>query len=147
MENYKNINTIDTMERISRRQFGDNIDEIIEKADKENRGFVITDKGKDDIVLMPAKWFSFQVDDDFGCIINSAVRYAIGRHTYMPGVVRDFVKRYLEILDLKTIEVMIDDITSELKFGIDQEDLWVKFRSELMERKNIIEKHETQIYD
>ena len=64
-------------------------------------GIVITDDGKKDMVLCPARWFSFQLDDDFGCVINSAVRYAIGRHTYMPGVVCNFVRKYMDVLDTR----------------------------------------------
>ena len=80
------------------------------------------------------------MDDDFGCVINSAVRYAIGRHTYMPGVVCNFVRKYMDVLDTRTIDVMIEDITSELKFGIDQEELWISLRDDLVKRKNKIKK-------
>ena len=35
---------------------------------------------------------------------------------------------------------MIEDITSELKFGIDQEELWISLRDDLVKRKNEIKK-------
>lgn len=71
-------------------------------------------------------------DDDFGCIINSAVRYALGRYTYMPSTVAEFVLKYLNYLDNKTISVMIYDIDEALK----NEDLplrkiWVELKSKL----------------
>ena len=71
-------------------------------------------------------------DDDFGCIINSAVRYALGRYTYMPSTVAEFVLKYLNYLDNKTISVMICDIDEALK----NEDLplrkiWVELKSKL----------------
>ena len=71
-------------------------------------------------------------DDDFGCIINSAVRYSLGRYTYMPLTVAEFVLKYLNYLDNKTISVMICDIDEALK----NEDLplrkiWVELRSKL----------------
>ena len=53
-------------------------------------------------------------DDDFGCIINSAVRYALGRYTYMPSTVAEFVLKYLNYLDNKTISVMIYDMDEAL---------------------------------
>ena len=71
-------------------------------------------------------------DDDFGCIINSAVRYSLVRYTYMPSTVAEFVLKYLNYLDNKTISVMIYDIDEALK----NEDLplrkiWVELKSKL----------------
>ena len=71
-------------------------------------------------------------DDDFGCIINSAVRYSLGRYTYMPSTVAEFVLKHLNYLDNKTISVMIYDIDEALK----NEDLplrkiWVELKSKL----------------
>ena len=71
-------------------------------------------------------------DDDFGCIINSAVRYSLGRYTYMPSTVAEFVLKYLNYLDNKTISVMICDIDEALK----NEDLplrkiWLELKSKL----------------
>lgn len=129
------LHPIDKMERISREDLCKRFDEVLDKVDKDDIGYVITDAGKKDMILCPARWFLFQLDDDFGCVINSALRYAIGRHTYMPGVVCNFVRKYLDILDAKTIEVMIEDITTELKFGIDREELWVGLRDELIDRR------------
>jgi addiction module RelB/DinJ family antitoxin len=44
------------MERISRIELGEKLDEILDKVDKDNVGFVITDEGKDDLVLCPIRW-------------------------------------------------------------------------------------------
>ena len=71
-------------------------------------------------------------DDDFGCIINSAVRYSLGRYTYMPSTVAEFVLKYLNYLDNKTISVIIYDIDEALK----NEDLplrkiWLELKSKL----------------
>lgn len=91
---------------------------VLERVDKENIGFVIlNEEGKDGQVLCPARWMEYCFDDDFGCIINSALRYAIRRHTYMPGVVVDFIRKYINILDTKTIEVAIEDITQGTRYG------------------------------
>ena len=49
-------------------------------------------------------------DEDMGAIAICAVRYAIGRETYMPGLVQDFVKRHPEIVDENVRNVMIRDI-------------------------------------
>lgn len=142
MRKYEYVHPIDEMERITRKDFCENFDEILDRATDENVGFVITDSKSNDVILCPIHWFSFMLDDDFGCVMNSAVRYAIGRHTYMPEVVCNFVRKYINILDKKTIGVMIDDIDKELKLGIDQEELWISLRDELIARKSAMRKWE-----
>lgn len=49
-------------------------------------------------------------DEDLGAIAICAVRYALGRESYMPGLVQDFVKRHPEIVDENVRNVMIRDI-------------------------------------
>ena len=142
MKKYEYVHPVDEMEHITRKELSGKFDELLDRIDNENIGFIISDCQAKDVVLCPAHWITFQLDDDFGCIINSAVRYAIGRHTYMPGVVCNFVRKYINILDMKTIEVMIEDINQELKLGIDQESLWIGLRGELIERKNNMKKWE-----
>lgn len=58
------LKSTDTMERITRQQLADNFDEILEKVEKENVGYVILDnEGKDGQVLCPAKWFEVETDN------------------------------------------------------------------------------------
>lgn len=52
-------------------------------------------------------------DEDLGAIAICAVRYALGRESYMPGLVQDFVKRHPEIVDENVRNVMIRDINEE----------------------------------
>lgn len=132
MNQVKFLQPLDTMERISRAELGSNLDELLEKIDKEDVGMVITDEGKDDLVICPAHWFMCTFDDDLGCIMNSALRYSLGRQTYMPSTVMSFVRRYIHLLDTRTISVMIEDIERELHV----EDLyeragWIQLRDEL----------------
>ena len=51
-----------------------------------------------------------EYDKDLGTIAICAVRYAIGRQTYMPGIVQDFVMRHPAIVDERVRDVMIRDI-------------------------------------
>lgn len=113
--NYKFLKSTDKMERITRSELAANLDDILEKIDKNDVGMVITEEGKRDLVICPAYWFDFCFDDDFGCIINSAVRYALGRYTYMPSTVASFVRKYLAIIDTKTIGIMLEDINKALE--------------------------------
>lgn len=103
------------MERISRQHLCDNLDSILETVSLENIGFVITDAGKDDLVLCPASWLSPLVSEGFGCIVNSAVRYSLGRDTYMPDVAVQFILDHMNLLDLRTVTVMYRDIQKALE--------------------------------
>lgn len=132
MERFEYLQPIDKMERISRNELATRLDEIMALIDKNNVGYVISDEGKDDLVMCPANWFLCTFDDDFGCMINSALRYAIGRETYMPSTVMAYVRRNIHVMDSRTIYVMIEDIERELSddelpFRAD----WEKFHDDL----------------
>lgn len=49
-------------------------------------------------------------DPDFPTILLCAMRYALGRETYMPMLVQDFIRRHPEALDDSTRKTMIRDI-------------------------------------
>lgn len=51
-------------------------------------------------------------DENFGSVLICAIRYAMGRKTYMPSVVVDFIKPLVKNLDSKTLTVMANDIKS-----------------------------------
>ena len=115
MEQTESFHTTENMERISRQHLCDNLDSILESVSLENIGFVITDAGKDDLVLCPASWLSPLTSEGFGCIVNSAVRYSLGRDTYMPDVAVQFILDHMNLLDLRTVTVMYRDIQKALE--------------------------------
>lgn len=49
-------------------------------------------------------------DEDFGSVLVCAVRYALGRRTYMPSVVADFVSSIAGELSVRTLTVIKNDI-------------------------------------
>ena len=123
------------MQRISREELAEKLDELLDIVAKDNVGFVITDQGKDDLVLCPANWFNIYYDNDFGCIINSAVRYSLGRSSYMPSTTVRFVLRNLMVLDTRTIVVMIRDIDREIADEkLPYRDVWVSLKIALEDR-------------
>lgn len=88
-------------------------------------------------------------DDDFGCCLNCAVRYAIGRQSYMPYLVTSFITPLLQQLSDKTLWCFDQDVT-EAKFecgyghpDID-EPIWMKFhenvKNERMKRGHTLYK-------
>ena len=132
MNKFKYLQPLDQMARISRTELGSRLDEILDIVDKGNVGYVITDEGKTDLVLCLARWMECVYDDDFGCIVNSALRYAIGRHTYMPSVVMDFIRKHIDVLDTRTIHVMIKDIEREAEHeSLNKRDEWLNLRDDL----------------
>ena len=132
---YDYLQPIETMQRISREELAEKLDELLDIVAKDNVGFVITDQGKDDLVLCPANWFNIYYDNDFGCIINSAVRYSLGRSSYMPSTTVRFVLRNLIVLDTRTIVVMIRDIDREIADEkLPYRDVWVSLKIALEDR-------------
>lgn len=58
-------------------------------------------------------------DDDFGAVVNCAIRYCLGRRTYMPGLICSYVKPLLPHLSEKTICCMERDIREAPSYGDD----------------------------
>lgn len=50
-------------------------------------------------------------DEFFGAVLNCAVRYAIGRRSYMPGLVIDFITPLIPHLSSKTLWCFDQDVT------------------------------------
>ena len=132
MKVHEYLQSLDQMARISRVELGSRLDEILDIVITDNVGYVITDEGKNDLVLCPARWFECAYDTDFCCFVNSALRYAIGRHTYMPPTVMGFVRKNIDVLEKRTISVMIDDIEREAEDEtLDKRDDWLMLRDDL----------------
>lgn len=71
--------------------------------------------------------------DFFGAVLNCAVRYCIGRMTYMPGLVTDWIMQHCHgLLTEKTLFVMkrdIDEAKERDGLGMDCDvETWLKFR-------------------
>ena len=73
-------------------------------------------------------------DDEFGLMLNCAVRYAMGRETYMPHAVMDFITPLLSKLTVKTLACMNRDLNQpELFGGLGHEKIdaprWIEFHT------------------
>ena len=94
--------------------------------------------------------------DDFGAILNCAVRYCIGRESYMPNLVMKYIMKHPHILTPKSVGCMIHDLEhvkeqpqtewekahNRTAFGLDyQQDLWMQFLSWLKERMKEMEQN------
>lgn len=69
-------------------------------------------------------------DDDFGAVLNCAIRYCLGRRTYMPGLMTDYLRPLLPHLNQKTLAVIEQDIVGQAKLGYGDTcdaEMWGKF--------------------
>jgi len=111
------LKSTDTMERITRQQLADNFDEILEKVEKENVGYVILDnEGKDGQVLCPVKWFETETND-----IPSVMRALKRRKEEMYSLVEETISKIENdiITDKEAIEdfqFMLMDYGDDVKF-------------------------------
>lgn len=80
------------------------------------------------------------IDDDFGVILTCAVRYSLGRETYMPRLIYDYTKPLLSFLSDKTLWCLERDIrehggreTTDIKaYGADFDyQMWMEFLHEI----------------
>lgn len=108
------LQPLESMERISRQALADNLDTVLERISRENIGLVITEEGKDDLVLCPASWFNLDYVDDFSCVINSALRYAIRNEDEESAAVVQYLRRHYQLFDEKTLSVALADLEWEL---------------------------------
>lgn len=75
-------------------------------------------------------------DEDFGAVLNCAIRYCLGRQSYMPSLVIDYIRPLLPYLSRRTVKVMWNDVRSADQFGgygdetIDKP-LWMSFLEDL----------------
>lgn len=71
-------------------------------------------------------------DDDFGAVINCAIRYCLGRRTYMPGLVCGYVRPLLPYLSDKTLCCMERDIRDAPSYGdVCDVDTWMRMLVEV----------------
>jgi hypothetical protein len=56
----------------------------------------------------------FNCDTNGGIMVVSALRYALGRHTYVPGAVQDWISLHWDSLDSNTKVVIVRDVFEHL---------------------------------
>lgn len=49
-------------------------------------------------------------DKNFGIICLCAMRYVLGRQTYMPGIVQDYILAHIGEIGTEIVEIMVRDI-------------------------------------
>ncbi len=126
---------IEEMPRVTRQEFCDRMDSILDDVSRNDTAYIITHEARD-LVLCPASWFENRLDHDFDTIIICAVRYAMGRNTYMPSLVEGFVRRWMDCLEEQTLSIIARDIENDLRLYEDMPDhaMWTKLCDDIKER-------------
>ena len=97
---------------------------------REAEAVLGTARGKQYASLMEPDDQEFS--DEFGAVLNCAVRYCIGRRTYMPKLVMDVIRPILPALTDKTLWVFNWDIEGADNYGADNyEEEWMRFLYEV----------------
>ena len=70
-----------------------------------------------------------ELDRDFGTVCGCAVRYSLGRQTYMPSLVQQFINRNLKQIDSYSLAIMARDIKGAPSYGNETIDKpgWMNF--------------------
>lgn len=73
-------------------------------------------------------------DTNYSLVLSSAVRYALGRRTYITSVVSEYFIDNIDKVDTSTLLVTVRDIDNAPSLGDDNIDKpnWVKLREEIM---------------
>ena len=99
----------------------------------------MTMKNGKKFLLFPRKLLDPLYDQDFRVILLSAMRYSMGRCTYVPQVVVDYIKRYIRLLDDKFLTLAINDIRHHLENYREHDpnqNLWQELLTTLEARQN-----------
>lgn len=69
---------------------------------------------------------------DFALVVGSALRYGLGRRTYITGAISEFIINNIELIPAGQKLVMIRDIKEQEDYGDDcDEENWMKLLTEL----------------
>ena len=117
----------------------DQTNSLLNLVTEELRPLTVTMKSGKKFLLFPKELLDPLYDQDFCVILLSAMRYSMGRHTYMPQVVVDYIRRYIRLLDDKFLTLAINDIRHYLEDYREHDpnsSLWQELLTTLKARQN-----------
>ena len=113
MMNYE-VNPFQDYESITVDELKDQANSLLNLVTEEQRPLRICMNNGKEFLLFPQDLLTPICDSDFRLILLSAMRYAMGRNTYMPVVVSDYIKRHIQLLDDKFLVLAADEIRRHL---------------------------------
>ena len=102
-------------ESITIDELKDQANSLLNLVTEEQRSLRVCMNNGKEFLLFPQDLLSPICDSEFRLILLSAIRYAMGRNTYMPVVVSGYIKRHLRLLDDKFLALATDDIRQHLE--------------------------------
>ena len=140
--NHRKMPSLSEMERIEQSLLGEKLDEMLDRIEKEDIAYVITEGGKDKLVLCPYRWIEENFPDDVGYVVNSAIRQELTAESENAEAVRQFIWNHYAAFDNRTLAVAVKDIdyylTSSLFQAANAEEwrkLQAAFKSEINNRE------------
>lgn len=112
--NYE-VNSFQDYESITIDELKDQANSLLNLVTEDQRPLRICMNNGKEFLLFPHNLLAPIRDADFRLILLSAMRYAMGRNTYMPAVVSDYIKRHIRFLDDKFLALATDDIRRHLE--------------------------------
>lgn len=88
----------------------DKTNSLLNLMAEEQRPLRVSIENGKEFLMFPRDLLAPLYDHDFCLILIAAMRYAMGRNTYMPMVVADYIKRHILLLDDKFLVMAADDI-------------------------------------
>ena len=114
MMNYES-DTFQDYESITIDELKEQTNNLLDRVTEEQHPLRICMNNGKELLLFPQDLLAPICDADFRLILLSAMRYAMGRNTYMPAVVSNYIKRHLRFLDDKFLALAADDIQRHLE--------------------------------
>lgn len=104
------VKPFDQYESITLNDLKDQTNSLLNLVTEEQRPLRVSMKNGKEFLMFPRDLLAPLYDHDFRLILIAAMRYAMGRNTYMPSVVADYLKRHIQLLDDKFLVLAADDI-------------------------------------
>lgn len=114
MMNYES-NTFQDYESITIDELKEHPNNLLDRVTEQQRPLRVCMNNGKELLLFPQDLLAPIRDADFRLILLSAMRYAMGRNTYMPAVVSGYIKRHIRFLDDKFLALAADDIRRHLE--------------------------------
>lgn len=82
--------------------------------------------------------YQVPIDDDFQQMMVSALRYALGRQSYIVGLTIEYIKWKIPLMDKKYLTIMSRDIDEEMKLSDrlskDIDKRWIQLKEKIDKR-------------
>lgn len=112
----KKLPTVSEMEHITSKEFGENMDAILERVAKENIALII-DHADKSYVLCPARWFEVPELTQLEVMVKNAVRYVSEVDDSDLAETAQTVKELAPILSPACITMLFKIITNRIFVG------------------------------